>query len=133
MFAFPSTMYQQLQVANAQSNPRAVRNLLDSLKSVLEGEREARGLSGILMDTGPFYAGGTHLAWSAADALIIPVRVDEHSLASLHLTLLMLSDASRDYQTRNSRSDKPSTPKVAAVVMTMVGSKSRLQSTPDQA
>jgi hypothetical protein len=28
------------------------------------------------MDTSPFYAGGTHLAWGAADATIIPVRVD---------------------------------------------------------
>lgn len=46
-----------------------------------------RGLEGILMDTSPFYAGGTHLAWCAADAVIIPVRVDEHSLDSLDMTL----------------------------------------------
>jgi cellulose biosynthesis protein BcsQ len=35
MFAFPSTMYQQLQIANAQSNPAAVKKLLESLSAVL--------------------------------------------------------------------------------------------------
>ena len=35
MFAFPSTMYQQLQIANAQNNPNAVRKLLESLKDTL--------------------------------------------------------------------------------------------------
>ena len=33
------------------------------------------------MDTSPFYAGGTHLAWCAADAVIIPVRVDVNEAA----------------------------------------------------
>ncbi len=34
-------------------------------------------IDGILLDTSPFYSGGTHLAWSAADAIIIPVRVGD--------------------------------------------------------
>lgn len=45
----------------------------------------------------PFYAGGTHLAWCAADAINIPVRVDEHSINSLELTLDLLSNPARDF------------------------------------
>lgn len=133
MFAFPSTLYQQLQIANAQSNPLAVAALLDSLKSVLDAQAKELKADGILMDTSPFYAGGTHLAWCAADAIVIPVRVDEHSIDSLELTLSLLSDPGRDFQTWNERAGGRPTPKVAAVVMTMVGAKSRLRSTPDRA
>jgi chromosome partitioning protein len=133
MFAFPSTLYQQLQIANAQSRPAAVGSLLDSLKSVLDEQAKDVKAEGILMDTSPFYAGGTHLAWCAADAIVIPVRVDEHSLDSLELTLSLLSDPARDFQVWNERAGGRPTPKVAAVVMTMVGAKSRLRSTPDRA
>lgn len=133
MFAFPSTMYQQLQIANAQSKPKAVANLLESLKQVLDEEAANKKTDGILMDTSPFYSGGTHLAWCAADAIIIPVRVDEHSIDSLELTLDLLSNPERDFQVWNQRAGGRSTPKVAAIVMTMVGSKSQLKSTPDRA
>lgn len=133
MFAFPSTLYQQLQIANAQSNPVAVASLLGSLKKVLDAQADIANAEGILMDTSPFYAGGTHLAWCAADAVIIPVRVDEHSLASLELTLDLLSNEEKDFQVWNARAGGLSTPRVAAVVMTMVGAKSRLRSTPDSA
>jgi chromosome partitioning protein len=133
MFAFPANMYQQLQIASAQNNPKAVAGLLDSLKSVLEAEAKEKRAEGILMDTSPFYAGGTHLAWCAADAVIIPVRVDEHSIDSLELTLDLLTNRSRDFVIWNTRAGGRKSPRVAAVVMTMVGSKSRLRATPDQA
>ena len=110
MFAFPSTLYQQLQIANAQSNPTAVASLLSSLKKVLDGQAEVAKAEGILMDTSPFYAGGTHLAWCAADAVIIPVRVDEHSLASLELTLDLLSNKDKDFQVWNTRAGGLPTP-----------------------
>lgn len=133
MFAFPSTMYQQLQIANAQSNPEAVLRLLESLKRILKDEAKLKGTTGILMDTSPFYAGGTHLAWCAADAVIIPVRVDEHSINSLELTLDMLSNPKRDFVLWNERAGGRKAPRVAAVVMTMVGSKSQQRATPDRA
>ena len=133
LFAFPSTLYQQLQIANAQNNPSAVRKLLESLKDVLDREAKEKNADGILMDTSPFYAGGTHLAWCAADALIIPVRVDEHSIESLELTLSLLSDPAKDFAIWNNRAGGRSIPKVAAIVMTMVGSKSQLRATPDRA
>lgn len=133
MFAFPSTMYQQLQLAHSQSNPKAVKSLLESLKNVLSEEAKEKKSEGILLDTSPFYAGGTHLAWCAADALIIPVRVDEHSIASLELTLDMLHNPGRDFAVWNARAGGRPVPKVAAIVMTMVGSKSRIRATPDRA
>ena len=133
MFAFPSTMYQQLQIANAQNNPAAIRKLLESLRSIMDTEMKSKGAEGVLMDTSPFYAGGTHLAWCAADAVIIPVRVDEHSIASLELTLDLLSNAKRDFIIWNERAGGMPSPKVAAIVMTMVGSKSQLRATPDRA
>jgi cellulose biosynthesis protein BcsQ len=126
-------MYQQLQIANAQSNPGAVRKLLESLKETLDTEAKTKGADGILMDTSPFYAGGTHLAWCAADAIIIPVRVDEHSIDSLELTLDLLSKTDRDFVIWNDRAGGRKPPRVAAIVMTMVGSKSQLRATPDRA
>jgi chromosome partitioning protein len=133
MFAFPSTMYQQLQIANAQNNPRAVGRLLESMAAVIDEESKIKGADGVLMDTSPFYSGGTHLAWCAADAIIIPVRVDEHSIDSLELTLDLLSNPKRDFMEWNTRAGGRRTPRVAAIVMTMVGSKSQLRATPDRA
>jgi cellulose biosynthesis protein BcsQ len=133
MFAFPSTLYQQLQTAHAQNNSKAVRALLECLRAILDKEAKEKKVDGVLLDTSPFYAGGTHLAWCAADAIIIPVRVDEHSLDSLELTLDLLSNKTRDFVMWNDRAGGRPAPRVAAIVMTMVGSKSQLRSTPDRA
>lgn len=133
MFAFPSQLYQQLQTAHAGGNKTAVTKLLESLKGVLEGEAAQVGTKATLMDTSPFYAGGTHLAWCAADAVIIPVRVDEHSIDSLELTLDMLENPVKDFQMWNERAGGRRTPRVAAVVMTMVGAKGREKWLPDRA
>ena len=133
MFAFPSTLYQQLQIANAQSKPSAIKKLLECLSETLTQECLDKKLDGVLMDSSPFYAGGTHLAWCAADAVIIPVRVDEHSIESLELTLDLLANPARDFVIWNARAGGRQTPRVAAIVMTMAGSKSQLKSTPDRA
>lgn len=133
LFAFPSSMYQQLQVALSRGEPKAVATLLTSLWSIMNEEAEDKKCELMLMDTSPFYAGGTHLSWCAADALIIPVRVDEHSIESLNLTLEMLSNPSKDFQMWNARAGRIESPKVAAIVMTMAGSKSRMSSTPGRA
>jgi cellulose biosynthesis protein BcsQ len=133
LFAFPSMLYQQLQTAHAQKNISAVKALLESLKTAMDKEAAEKKAEGILIDTSPFYAGGTHLAWCAADAVIIPVRVDEHSLESLELTLDLLSNPARDFGVWNERAGGRHAPRVAAIVMTMVGSKSQMRATPDRA
>jgi len=133
LFAFPSLLYQQLNTAYSQGNKSAVSKLLHGLRTVLEEERALNKCEKIILDTSPFYAGGTHLAWCAVDALVVPVRVDEHSIESLDLLFKMLSDPGRDFQMWNERAGGLPVPKIAAVVMTMVGSKSQVEATPDNA
>jgi chromosome partitioning protein len=133
LFAFPSTLYAQLKEAWGRENSRAVRKLLHGLKTILENEAKLSKAEKILIDTSPFYAGGTHLAWCAVEALVVPVRVDEHSIESLELLFKVLSDKARDFQQWNERAGGLTAPKIAAIVMTMVGSKSQLKSTPDRA
>lgn len=133
LFAFPSLLYQQLNTAYAQGNHIAVGRLLHGLKELLEKEAKNNKCQKIILDTSPFYAGGTHLAWCAVEALIVPVRVDEHSLESLELLFQQLSDKKRDFQVWNDRAGGLPVPKISAVVMTMVGSKSQLEATPDSA
>jgi chromosome partitioning protein len=132
LFAFPSALYQQLQQAHIQSAD-SVRSLLHSLRDILNAEAKEKECRTILMDTSPFYAGGTHLAWCAAEAVIIPVRVDEHSIESLGLTFDMLSNPKRDYRLWNDRAGGIHTPRVASVVMTMVGAQSQERARPDAA
>jgi len=131
--AFPSLLYQQLNTAYSQGNKAAVGKLLHGLRTILESERALNKCEKIILDTSPFYAGGTHLAWCAVDALVVPVRVDEHSIESLELLFKMLSESNRDFQMWNDRAGGMPTPKIAAVVMTMVGSKSQVEATPDSA
>ena len=133
LFAFPSLLYQQLNTAYSQGNKTAVERLLHGLRTVLDVECADVKADKIILDTSPFYAGGTHLAWCAVDALVVPVRVDEHSLESLELLFKMLSDPGRDFQMWNERAGGLPMPKIAAVVMTMVGSKSQVEATPDSA
>ena len=133
LFAFPSTLYQQLNLAYSARNAKAVERLLHGLKLILNKEKQEKSISKVLIDTSPFYAGGTHLAWCAVEALIVPVRVDEHSLESLELLFKQLSDPSKDFCQWNERAGGLPTPKIAAIVMTMVGSKSQKKATPDSA
>ncbi len=133
LYEFPSSLYQQLQMANTRNNPQIVRHLLWSLKDILEREAKELRCDSILIDTSPFYSGGTHLAWCASDALIVPVRVDEHSVESLGLLFKLLTDPNRDFLLWNHRAGNLPTPKIAAIVMTMAGAKSQKEATPDAA
>ncbi|MGA2572561.1 MAG: ParA family protein [Terracidiphilus sp.] len=133
MFSFPSELYQQLQIASTRNNNEYVRKLLHTLKDVIREEAENKKCDIWLIDTSPFYAGGTHLAWCAVEALILPVRVDEHSLESLDLTLRMLSEEHSDFNQWNSRAGGLRPPRVAAIVMTMVGARSIQKAMPDSA
>lgn len=133
LFSFPSSLYQQLQQAMAADNKKAVRNILMSLKEVMDDEAQSKGCDKILMDCSPFYAGATHLAWCAADAIIIPVRVDEHSIESLAITLKMLADPASDFNVWAERAGGLKAPRVAAIVMTMVGARSPKKGVKDRA
>lgn len=133
LYEFPSYLYQQLGVANTRNNTEIVKTLLWSLRDVLKQEAKELKCDSILIDTSPFYSGATHLAWCAADALIVPVRVDEHSVESLGLLLELLTDQQRDFAQWNARAGGLQAPKIAAIVMTMAGAKSQKEATPDAA
>ena len=85
------------------------------------------------MDCSPFYADATHLAWCAAEAIIIPVRVDEHSIDSLSLTLEMPSSKTSDFNIWVDRAGGIPAPRVAAIVITMVGARSNKVGVKDMA
>jgi cellulose biosynthesis protein BcsQ len=133
LFAFPSMLYQQLNMAFGRANTHAVSLLLHSLKSILKAQATFKKCEKILIDTSPFYAGGTHLAWAAADALIVPIRVDENSIYSFELLLKMLTLSGKDFVQWNNRAENMSVPKIAVVVMTMVGSSTSEPGLPDNA
>lgn len=133
LYEFPSYLYQQLGVANTRNNNSIVKTLLWSLRDILTAEANALKCQSILIDTSPFYSGGTHLSWCAADTLVVPVRVDEHSVESLGLLMKLLSDPKRDFLLWNHRGGDLPTPKIGAVVMTMAGAKSQKEATPDAA
>lgn len=133
LFSFPSSLYQQLQQAMAAGNQKAVKNILFSLQEIMNREKANKDCEAILMDCSPFYAGATHLAWCAAEAIIIPVRVDEHSIDSLSLTLEMLSSKTSDFNIWAERAGGIKPPRVAAVVMTMVGARSNKVGVKDMA
>ena len=134
LFLFPSLMYGQLaQFAQLRGDAkqRASRNVLEALNRVVTHVSEFVRPTKILIDTSPFFGGATHLAWETAEALIIPVRVDQHSLDALRLTLDMLTEPERDFHRLNSQSGIEHQPVVHAVVMTHCGWNRQRANTPD--
>jgi cellulose biosynthesis protein BcsQ len=94
LFLFPSLLYTQLSTAAQLPGARSrevTEKILRSVESVIEAASERIKFEKVLIDTSPFFGGATHLAWVAADALIIPVRVDQHSIDALKMSLSMIN------------------------------------------
>jgi len=135
LFVFPSFLYSQLaqfaQIAGGTHTKDASRRILTSLTRIIDRAAAIAKPEKVLIDTSPFFGGATHLAWVAADALIIPVRVDQHSIEALRLTLRMLTDPMMDFQKFNAQAGLKHTPKVHAVVMTHCGWNRQKPNAPD--
>lgn len=134
LFLFPSLLYTQLSAA-ANLGPRSVettRNILQSVDALAADIRKHIRASKILIDTSPFFGGATHLGWVAADALVIPVRVDQHSMQALKLTLSMLKDRQMDFLRLNAQAGITKIPKIHAIVMTHCGWNRQVAYTPDR-
>lgn len=135
LFLFPSLLYSQLaqyaQISGGSHTAAASKRVLTSLKSIIDEAQRAVNADKILIDTSPFFGGATHLAWSSAEALIIPVRVDQHSVEALRLTLGMLSRQDMDFHKFNKQAGIDHTPKVHAIVMTHCGWNRQKKNTPD--
>ena len=125
LFLFPSQFYSRLNeylgMTASANGEKPVSILLRVLKTIIKEQLEETKAEKVLIDTSPFFAGGTHLAWMAADALVIPVRVDEQSIYSLELTLDMLKNPSSDFNIWRKRAGIQEKPVVQAVMMTHCG------------
>jgi chromosome partitioning protein len=136
LFLFPSLLYSQLaqfaQISGRTHTRDASARVLSSLRHIIDqASQKAAKPEKILIDTSPFFGGATHLAWVAADALVVPVRVDQHSIEALRLTLSMLKDPNMDFQKFNTQAGLDRHPKVHAIVMTHCGWNRQKPNTPD--
>ena len=135
LFLFPSLLYTQISTAaqmDSKRGPSTVRNILQTVETVAREIASHTGSKKVLIDTSPFFGGGTHLGWVAADALIVPVRVDQHSMEALKLTLSMLKDPSMDFLRLNKLAGIEKLPKIHAIVMTHCGWNRQTAFTPDR-
>lgn len=134
LFLFPSLIYGQLaqfaQFGETQRK-RASQTLLKALDKIVNQVSAFARPEKTLIDTSPFFGGATHLAWEAADALIIPVRVDQHSVEALRLTLDMLTKSAMDFHRFNRQAGFEHQPLVHAIVMTHCGWIRQKANTPD--
>jgi chromosome partitioning protein len=135
LFLFPSLLYSQLaqfaQISGGTHTRDASARVLTSLRRIIEQASLTAKPDKILIDTSPFFGGATHLAWVAADALVIPVRVDQHSIEALRLTLGMWKNPQMDFQKFNAQAGLERHPKVHAIVMTHCGWNRQKPNTPD--
>ncbi len=134
LFLFPSLLYSQLAQYGQLRGERgmaASAKVLLAIKSIIDKAEKEVSPSKILIDTSPFFGGATHLAWCAADAIIIPVRVDQHSIDALRLTLDMLADDNSEFHKFNEQAGLSHQPKVHAIAMTHCGWSRQKKNTPD--
>lgn len=134
LFLFPSLLYSTLAQYSQLSGIRGQlpsARVLDAIRKIKNAAAEKSKASKILIDTSPFFGGATHLAWCAADALIIPVRVDQHSIEALKLTLQMLADEDSEFHKFNRQAGINNIPKVHAVAMTHCGWSRQNKNSPD--
>jgi chromosome partitioning protein len=133
LFLFPSLLYSQLaqyaQLPTARGE--ASRRVLLTIEKIINDASELAKPEKVLMDTSPFFGGATHLAWCAAEALIIPVRVDQNSVEALRLTLDMLKSKDMDFHRFNAQAGIDRSPQVHAIVMTHCGWSRQKANTPD--
>ncbi|TMI99195.1 MAG: ParA family protein [Alphaproteobacteria bacterium] len=134
LFLFPSLLYTQLSAAAnlGGRSQETTRNILQSVEHLGAALRKHLRATKTLLDTSPFFGGATHLGWVAADALVIPVRVDQHSMEALKLTLSMLKNPEMDFLRLNKQAGIGKIPKVHAIVMTHCGWNRQTTLTPDR-
>lgn len=133
LFLFPSLLYSQLAQANQtrgyeEASSKRILLTLDRIMSKMEAKLKPEK---IIIDTSPFFGGATHLSWCSVEALIIPVRVDQHSIDAFRLTLEMLEKESMDFQKFNKQANLIHSPKIHAVVMTHCGWTRSVKNKPD--
>ena len=122
LYLLPSQLITAINQTSTLQYPQrdeALQSILFSLKNEIIRELDENNLDKCLIDTSPFFAGATQLAWYAADALIIPVRTDQQSINSLELLINTLSSPQSEF--RKYIAGDMQTPKIQMVVLTHCG------------
>lgn len=123
LYLLPSQLNTAINQASGLQSPQmeqAVGNILNSLKSEIVRELKQNKLNKCLIDTSPFFAGATQLAWYAADALVIPVRTDQQSIKSLELLISTLTNPSSEFR-KYLRGNDLKVPQIQMVTLTHCG------------
>lgn len=123
LYLLPSQLITAINQATGLQQPQrdqALNSILYSLKGEIERELTENDLDKCLIDTSPFFAGATQLAWYAADALIIPVRTDQQSIKSLELLISTLSNPQSEFRKYLPETDM-NIPKIQMVILTHCG------------
>ncbi len=123
LYLLPSQLITAINQANGLQEPhrtQALKSVLYSLKTEIDREMLENNLDKCIIDTSPFFAGATQLAWYAADALVIPVRTDQQSIKSLELLINTLSNPQSEFRKYLPESDM-NIPKIQMVVLTHCG------------
>lgn len=134
LYLFPSLLYStlaQYSQLHGDLGAEASRRVINSVKTIIKDAQEHAKAEKILIDTSPFFGGATHLSWAAVEALVIPVRVDQHSIEALRLTLKMLTDQNMDFHRFNKQAGIKHQPLVHAIVMTHCGWNRQKANNPD--
>jgi len=125
LYLFPSLLYSTLaqyqQIQQADLREETSRRVINAVKTAISLVSERAKQEKTLIDTSPFFGGATHLSWAAVEALIIPVRVDQHSVEALKQTLQMLSNKKLDFHRFNKQAGLTHQPIVHAIAMTHCG------------
>lgn len=122
LYLLPSQMataIAQAKTVTGTQQQTMIDNMLYALKQEILREQQETSTKRCLIDTSPFFSGGTHLAWHATDALIVPVRTDQQSINSLSLLLSTLSNSSSEF--RRAMPSDGHAPKIQLVVLTHCG------------
>lgn len=127
-----ATAISQASTLTGNQRVQSLDNILYSLRNEIKREMKETQCDKCLIDTSPFFSGGTHLVWHATDALIIPVRTDQQSINSLNLLLSQMSQPASEFR-RFMPSDNHC-PKIQLIVLTHCGWSTRkgAQNKPNQ-
>ncbi len=123
LYLLPSQLITAINQTSGLQYPQkeqALKSILYSLETEIERELRENDLDKCLIDTSPFFAGATQLAWYAADALVIPVRTDQQSIKSLELLINTLSSPQSEFRKHLPENDM-NVPKIQMVVLTHCG------------
>ncbi len=123
LYLLPSQLITAInQTASLQQaqKEQALKSILYSLETEIKRELAENSLDKCIIDTSPFFAGATQLAWYAADALVIPVRTDQQSIKSLELLINTLTNPQSEFRKHLPENDL-NVPRIQMVVLTHCG------------